>query len=556
MRWRPKAISTSANRHKARAERVYEGVGNAPGLLSSHFMESGRHRQPSRTRTADRLESSRSSGLNIVQDVTTLLLHSSRPELLARELCHLLRTLGVVSAGAVIVKMNQRSEKMMSFGSTADFERIDEQQIHVGVTEERSFEVTFVPKQTSNHRHDQLESASSLPPHRNWTAPAPNAKRRSPSGPSTTTRHPKTGSSCLAACGADGLRQTRRHKRNVSVLITGESGTGKEILARAIHNFSDRAAEAVRPLQLHRHPARPARKPAVRPPPRRLHRRRPRSPRPHPRAPAAARSSSTKSASSASTSSPSSSASSNRARSPRSASPARSTSRRPHRRRDQRQPRGRGARRPVPRRPVLPPQRRPPVDPAAARTPRRDPALRQPLRRRAPPTNSRRAASASPKKRWSGCSLLSLARQRPPAAERNPPHGRPRRAELDAPPDASRAGNSAARCRSSARDRVRRPRDRRRRNDKLMPTLARIECEMIKAALREHDGKVEAAAKALGISRKGLYLKRQRSGSERFALSRARARVHHRAAAPRSTPAARAAIRTACESSAAALRIR
>ena len=49
-------------------------------------------------------------------------------------------------------------------------------------------------------------------------------------------------------------------------------------------------------------------------------------------------------------------------------------------------------------------------------------------------------------------------------------------------------------------------------HDKLMPTLARIECEMIKAALREHHGKVDAVAKALGISRKGLYLKRQRLG--------------------------------------------
>ena len=49
-------------------------------------------------------------------------------------------------------------------------------------------------------------------------------------------------------------------------------------------------------------------------------------------------------------------------------------------------------------------------------------------------------------------------------------------------------------------------------HDKLTPTLARIECEMIKAALQTHHGKVEAVAKALGISRKGLYLKRQRLG--------------------------------------------
>lgn len=49
-------------------------------------------------------------------------------------------------------------------------------------------------------------------------------------------------------------------------------------------------------------------------------------------------------------------------------------------------------------------------------------------------------------------------------------------------------------------------------SEKLNPTLSRIEREMIKAALRDHHGKVEAAAKALGISRKGLYLKRQRLG--------------------------------------------
>jgi len=48
--------------------------------------------------------------------------------------------------------------------------------------------------------------------------------------------------------------------------------------------------------------------------------------------------------------------------------------------------------------------------------------------------------------------------------------------------------------------------------ERLMPALAKVEFAMIKAALRDHRGKVDAAAKALGISRKGLYLKRQRLG--------------------------------------------
>ncbi len=49
-------------------------------------------------------------------------------------------------------------------------------------------------------------------------------------------------------------------------------------------------------------------------------------------------------------------------------------------------------------------------------------------------------------------------------------------------------------------------------HDKLVPTLARIEREMIKAALAHHHGKAKFVAQALGISRKGLYLKRQRLG--------------------------------------------
>jgi DNA-binding NtrC family response regulator len=49
-------------------------------------------------------------------------------------------------------------------------------------------------------------------------------------------------------------------------------------------------------------------------------------------------------------------------------------------------------------------------------------------------------------------------------------------------------------------------------HDNLPETITRIEREMIERALKAHDGKVDAVARALGISRKGLYLKRQRLG--------------------------------------------
>lgn len=48
--------------------------------------------------------------------------------------------------------------------------------------------------------------------------------------------------------------------------------------------------------------------------------------------------------------------------------------------------------------------------------------------------------------------------------------------------------------------------------DRLDHAVATLEREMIKVALRTTNGKVDPAAKSLGISRKGLYLKRQRFG--------------------------------------------
>jgi hydrogenase-4 transcriptional activator len=48
--------------------------------------------------------------------------------------------------------------------------------------------------------------------------------------------------------------------------------------------------------------------------------------------------------------------------------------------------------------------------------------------------------------------------------------------------------------------------------DSLEHAVSLLEREMIALALRQNNGKVEAAARALGISRKGLYLKRQRHG--------------------------------------------
>ena len=156
-------------------------------------------------------------------------------------------------------------------------------------------------------------------------------------------------------------------------------------VARAIHVGLAAQRRDLPALQLHDDHARARRQPAVRPSPRRLHRRGQRPARASSARPPAARCSSTRSAICPSTSSPSCCASWSRARSCRSATPA-PAGRRAGARGHQRRPRAARQRRQVPRGSLLPAERDPHPHPAAAPAARRDPAPGHVLPARGVPT--------------------------------------------------------------------------------------------------------------------------------------------------------------------------
>ena len=307
------------------------------------------------------------------------------------------------------------------------------------------------------------------------------------------------------------MNYARRIARTkVNVLITGESGTGKEILARAIHDFSDRAGKAVRPLQLHRHPARPARKPAVRPPPRRLHRRRPRPARPDPRRPR----------------------------------------RHPLPRRNRRaRPRPPAQAAPLPRvRRDLPARRtRAPSPSTSASSPPPTPTSRTPS---APAASARTSSTASTSSACRSRRCANAATRSPASSTTSSPRaaeefkkGQLRVAEETmerlllyrwpgnvrqlqnemrrmvalAEPDSTLLPHAISDDILGALPDLPPPADQRRRDRRRPRRQADADARPHRSRddqgrAQEHGGKVDAAAKALGISRKGLYLKRQRLG--------------------------------------------
>ena len=133
------------NIHRSRAARVYESLGNAPGTFGlSHSFEAVPQRRTNDVDLADADSPDDILGPAVLHDVASVLLHSGRPELLAKELACLLNTLSLVTWVAVVIRANANSvddeSVALTFGAKPTRGEANEQVLSVGISANRSVE--------------------------------------------------------------------------------------------------------------------------------------------------------------------------------------------------------------------------------------------------------------------------------------------------------------------------------------------------------------------------------------------------------------------------------
>ncbi len=244
---------TAATGHFDRATRIYESIRSTPGLIElsrrwHETTEGDHHVAASHTATPE--PPAVVAARNVLQTVAGLLRHHGRHELVARELVYLLaETACTYSAQAVSSNSDTPQEILATANADADTDdAFVERRLAVGVARDRSVNVELKVKadpssQATVHAArlllttiQDLERARAEREERMSLWPAEE-------DPSETGNAVATGHMRELVTSARRIAST-----NVSVFITGESGTGKEILARAIHNFSDRAAKPFIPF--------------------------------------------------------------------------------------------------------------------------------------------------------------------------------------------------------------------------------------------------------------------------------------------------------------------
>jgi DNA-binding NtrC family response regulator/tetratricopeptide (TPR) repeat protein len=258
----------AGTRHLERARRVYQSIRSAPGLaeLSRRWDEATAQRGHVAPRDATQpiTHDGTAAARNVLQTVAALLRHHGRPELVAREIVHLLGETGcVVDARALSIGADGHAEILAAGRAEPDRGadaptppqpgcRAEDSGTHrrlsIGFLRERAVEVELDVR-------PEIEAQATVHAVRLLLATVQDLERARAEREERISLWPadddpaELGHAVVRGQMRELMSDARRiANTNVSAFITGESGTGKEILARALHNFSDRAEKPFIPF--------------------------------------------------------------------------------------------------------------------------------------------------------------------------------------------------------------------------------------------------------------------------------------------------------------------